>query len=343
MKKSKLDFQKNKDLARLTTFGVHAKAAFFVDITNEEDVFELLSSKIFKDSRKIILGGGSNVLFAGNYDGLVIHNAIKGINVESTDKDDVYIKAGAGENWHEFVEYCVKNGFHGLENLALIPGNLGAAPVQNIGAYGVEQNMFFVSLEGIDLVSGEKKTFNNAECKFGYRDSVFKNELKGKFLITSVTYRLNKNFTPNIFYRDLKLKFEDKEPSAKELFDAVIEIRRSKLPEPEELGNAGSFFKNPVITLNEHDKFTSKFPDMHGRETEDHRFKLSAAKLIDTAGWKGKTLNDTDAGVYEGHALILINHGNATGEEIYELSERIIADIREQFGITLEREVNIIK
>ena len=343
MKRNKLDVKINKDLAELTTFGVHAEASFFVHITEEEDVFELISSKVFKDNRKLILGGGSNVLFAGDYEGLVIHNAIKGINLTEKNEDEVYIKAGAGENWHEFVEFCVQNGYHGLENLALIPGNAGAAPVQNIGAYGVEQNMFFVSLEGIDLISGEKKTFNNADCKFGYRDSVFKNELKGIFLITSVTYRLNRKFTPNIFYRDLKIRFEDKQPSAKELFDAVIEIRRSKLPEPDELGNAGSFFKNPVITLNEHNNFSSKFPDMQGRETEDQQFKLSAAKLIDAAGWKGKRWKNTDAGVYEGHALILVNHGNASGKEIYELSEAIIADVREKFGITLQREVNIIK
>lgn len=335
--------EKNKNLKNYNTFGVASRAKYFAEINSKDDVFEILRDDEMQNTRKLILGGGSNVLFAGDYDGLVLHNAIKGIEKTGENEDEVFIKAGAGEDWHEFVLYCTENGFHGLENLALIPGNVGAAPVQNIGAYGVEQNMFFVSLEGTDLRTNKEKTFTNAECRFGYRDSIFKNELKGKFIITSVTYRLNKKFIPNIFYRDLEKRFEDKTPTAKELLNAVIEIRKSKLPDPAVLGNSGSFFKNPVVTQKEHEEFVMINPKMEGHEIKGHYFKLSAAKLIDAAGWKGKKYKDTDAGVYSKHALILVNHGNATGEDIYSLSEEIIKDVKEKFGITLEREVNIIK
>lgn len=330
----------NVPLALHTTFGVPASAERYFPIKSEDELLQILPA-LNKD-HFLILGGGSNILFTQNFSGDVIHNQITGKNVVKEDKEHVYVKVGAGEVWHEFVLYSIENGWGGVENLSLIPGNVGASPMQNIGAYGVEIKDVFHQLEAVAIKDGSKKTFNKEECAFGYRESVFKKELKNQYIITSVTYVLSKKPTLNTSYGAINEELNNagvQSPTIKDVSDAVIKIRQTKLPDPSKIGNAGSFFKNPIITNDQLKEIQEKHPKIVSYPVDDDHSKVAAGWLIDQAGWKGKTFGNF--GVHKNQALVLVNLGGAFGQDIYELSERIIDDIHHKFGIQLEREVNI--
>ena len=291
----------------------------------------------------MILGGGSNVLFTKDFDGLVLKNGIKGMNVVKEDADHVYVEAGAGENWHGFVMHCIEQGLAGLENLSLIPGNVGASPMQNIGAYGVEIKDAFYELEALHMKDLASVRFNNGACEFGYRESVFKHQYKDQFTILSVIYRLNKQPHFNTSYGAIGQELERmgvKELSIRSISDAVIHIRSSKLPNPAEIGNAGSFFKNPEVTLEKYESLKAAFSEIVAYPLPHNRYKLAAGWLIEQYGWKG--YRNGDAGVHAKQALVLVNYGHAKGEEIVELSWKVVESVKEKFGVTLEREVNII-
>ena len=297
----------------------------------------------------LILGGGSNLLFTSNFDGIILKNEVKGIRVVKEDEHHVYVQAGAGESWHKFVLYCIEHGLAGVENLSLIPGNVGASPMQNIGAYGVEIKDVFYSLEAYHIKDKNLINFSLNDCEFGYRESVFKRKLKNQFVITSVTYRLNKIPKFNTSYGAIDKELERmgvKELSIKAISDAVINIRRGKLPDPAVIGNAGSFFKNPEIGSHEFHELTRMFPGIIGYNLPNGNVKLAAGWLIEQCGpqpgisWKGFRRGDT--GCHEKQALVLINYGNATGKEIYDLSEEILQSVKVKFGVGLEREVNIV-
>jgi len=332
----------NTSLKRLNTFGIDVSAKFFVEVSSIEDVQEFIAEPKIKGLPVLVLGGGSNILLKGDFPGIVLKVGINGIDIKSEDEDHYHLEVGAGENWHKLVTYCVENGYAGIENLSLIPGNVGAAPMQNIGAYGVELKDVFEELTAIDLQSGELIVFGKEQCHFGYRDSVFKNQDKGKYLIASVTLRLNKTPACNTSYGALEQELEAmgvEQIDIKAVSQAVINIRSSKLPDPKVLGNAGSFFKNPVISTDIYSGLKSDYPDIVSYTTGDN-MKLAAGWLIDQCGWKGKRVGD--AGVHENHALVLANYGEASGNEIYDLSETILESVKDKFGITLEREVNVI-
>jgi UDP-N-acetylmuramate dehydrogenase len=334
--------QENFNLSDYNTMGIAAKARYFSSVQTEEELQSLLSNSRFQDTPRLVMGGGSNVLFVNNYEGMVVHINIKGVSVVREDEREVILNVGAGENWHELVLHCVEKGWGGIENLSLIPGSVGAAPIQNIGAYGVELEKVFESLEALEIKTGELKSFNKEECRFGYRDSVFKNKLKGLFVITGVKLRLQKSPTINTSYRALSDKLEEKgikNPSIKDISKAVIEIRQSKLPDPAEIGNTGSFFKNPVITKKQFEELQSAYPDMPSYPAGG-KIKVPAAWLIDQCGWKGKRFGD--AGVHKMQALVIVNYGNATGEEIWNLAQKIQVSVKDRFGVLLTPEVNIV-
>jgi UDP-N-acetylmuramate dehydrogenase len=332
---------KNVDLKPYNTFGISVKANYFAAFQDFSSLADLLGDN--KEKNTTILGGGSNVLFTQEFDGLILRNEIKGKEVVKEDGNFVYVKAGAGENWHEFVLYAIDNNWGGIENLSLIPGSVGASPMQNIGAYGVEIKDVFHELEAFNIETGKLETFSHSECEFGYRESVFKRALKGKYVITSVTYRLSKSHEVNTSYGAINSELEAKsiqKPTIKDISDAVIAIRQSKLPDPKKIGNAGSFFKNPVVEKNVVTKIQEKYPDVPFYTVDDNYVKLPAGWLIDTAGWKGKRIGNH--GVHSKQALVLVNYDDATGKEIYALSQEILDDIEDKFGVLLEREVNII-
>ena len=333
----------NYPLLKLNTFGIDVKAKYFTSVNTINELIELTKTNVFKDLELLILGGGSNILFTKNFDGLVILNNIKGKEIIDQNHQSVFLKIGAGENWHELVMYCVDNGLGGIENLSLIPGNTGTAPMQNIGAYGVEIKETFVELEALEISSGKIVKFNNSDCEFGYRDSVFKNKMKNQYIILNITLELKKNPVLNINYGDVKAILESqniKNPAIKEVSNAIIRIRQSKLPDPKKIGNSGSFFKNPLVSLNQLELIKKNYPNVVNYEINENEFKIAAGWLIERAGWKGKKFNNY--GVHEKQALVLVNYGLANGMEIFDLSEKIILDIKDKFGITLEREVNII-
>ena len=293
--------------------------------------------------RKLILGGGSNILFTKNFDGIVLKNEIKGIELVSEDDEHIYVKAGAGENWHQFVLYCIQQNYAGVENLSLIPGCVGASPMQNIGAYGVEIKDVFHQLEAFHLDDKTLKTFRLSECELGYRESVFKRKLKDQFIIISVTYKLRKKPVFNISYGAIQQELDKmavQQLSIAAISQAVINIRSSKLPDWKVVGNAGSFFKNPQIQKHKFLELKEVFPGIVGYAAGEEYIKLAAGWLIEQCGWKG--YRKGDAGCYPKQALVLVNYGAATGEEIYYLSEQIIESVQQKFGVTLEREVNII-
>ena len=333
----------NYPLLKLNTFGIDVKAKYFTSINTINELIEVTKTNVFKDLELLILGGGSNILFTKDFDGLVILNNIKGKEIIDQNQQSIFLKIGAGENWHELVMYCVDNGWGGIENLSLIPGNTGTAPMQNIGAYGVEIKETFVELEALEISSGKIVKFNNSDCEFGYRESVFKNKMKNQYIILNITLELNKNPVLNINYGDVKAILENQNinsPSIKEVSNAIISIRQSKLPDPKKIGNSGSFFKNPIVSLNQLELIKKKYPNVVNYEINENEFKIAAGWLIERAGWKGKKFNNY--GIHEKQALVLVNYGLANGMEIFELSEKIILDIKDKFGITLEREVNII-
>jgi len=335
--------QENISLKPYNTFGIDAKARYFASFGNIAELEGLLNSKLQTPNPKLILGGGSNLLLTKDFDGVVLKNEIKGIDVIKEDEDHIYLKAGAGENWHQFVLYCVNNNYAGVENLSLIPGNIGASPMQNIGAYGVEIKDVFYELEAFH--KGEKtiKTFSLADCEFGYRESVFKNKYKDQFVITSVTYRLNKRPSFNTSYGAINQELEKmgvKDLTVQAVSQAVINIRTSKLPDPKEVGNAGSFFKNPIVSNEQFIQLKKAFPNIVAFPSGTDHTKLAAGWLIEQCSWKGYRRND--AGCYPKQALVLVNWGNATGKEIFDLSEEIIQSVKEKFVVILEREVNVV-
>lgn len=332
----------NVNIQPYNTFGISAHAEQFAIFSSFEELRKLFLQKP-KGVPFMILGGGSNVLFTGDFNGLMLKNEILGFEIVKKDGDDVFVKAGAGENWHSFVIRTIGLNFGGLENLSLIPGNVGASPMQNIGAYGREIKDVFHSLEAYHIESGEIHTFFNEDCEFGYRESVFKRKFKNQYVILNVTYKLSKKHQLNTSYgvidEELK-KMGVEHPTIKDVSNAVISIRSSKLPDPKEIGNAGSFFKNPVIPIEQFEKLKSRYSDIPSYPGGDGCVKLAAGWLIERAGWKGKTFGNY--GVHKLQALVLVNYGGATGNQIFELSEKIIKDMEEQFGVNLEREVNIV-
>lgn len=344
-----MQIQENISLRQFNTFGIQAYAQFFSTFSSTDALLNIIDDGKSKPS--LILGGGSNILFTKNIEGLVLKNEIKGIEKTAEDAKFVFVKAGAGESWHRFVQYCITQNWAGLENLSLIPGNVGASPMQNIGAYGVEIKDIFYELTAVHLLDKTIKTFTGADCEFGYRESVFKRKYKGKFVITDVTYRLSKQPVFNTEYGAIQQELEKmgiKEPSIQAVSQAVINIRSSKLPDPAVIGNAGSFFKNPFVDKNSYSVLKEKFPGIVAYENEDGTMKLAAGWLIEHCGpdadahtsWKGYRAGD--AGCHARQALVLVNYGNATGKEIYDLSEAILQSVEKKFGVTLEREVNIV-
>ena len=332
----------NFSLKNYNTFGIEAKAKEFVSVHSSDELIEILQQR--PASKKFILGGGSNMLLTQDVDALVIHLDLKGKKIIDENDDFVWVESQAGENWHEFVLWTIDQNFGGLENLSLIPGNVGTTPIQNIGAYGVEIKDTFVLCEAIHIETQELLVFTNEKCKFGYRESIFKNEIKDEFVITSVVFKLTKrNHKLNTSYGAIEAELEKqhiKNPSLKDVSNAVIAIRQSKLPDPKELGNSGSFFKNPVILKSDFEKIQQKFPDMPHYLVTETEVKVPAGWLIEQAGFKGKRFGD--AGVHKNQALVLVNYGNATGQEILAVSKEVQKTVFEKFGIQIEAEVNVI-
>ncbi|MEL6254163.1 MAG: UDP-N-acetylmuramate dehydrogenase [Bacteroidota bacterium] len=330
------------DLSSYNTFGIKAHARYWIEISTEVEAREFLIDNMRNPSELFILGGGSNILLRGDLDKVVIKNSILGKEVLKKEGDDIFIRFGAGENWHECVMYCVEKGWAGIENLSLIPGTIGAAPIQNIGAYGVELKDVFISLEAMDIRTGIVHSFSKEACKFGYRDSIFKGPAKGKYLITRVILKLSHTAHLNSSYGALESELSKmgvKDPGIKELSQAVINIRKSKLPDPQEIGNAGSFFKNPVISKEAFTQIQKIYPEAPHYLQEDG-VKVPAGWLIQMCGWKGKRFGSY--GVHEKQALVLVNFGGADGNEVFELSEKILQSVQEKFGISLVREVHVI-
>ncbi|APY07838.1 UDP-N-acetylenolpyruvoylglucosamine reductase [Winogradskyella sp. J14-2] len=332
----------NVSLQPFNTFGIDAKAKQYCNITNTTVLSEILKTK--NDQSFFILGGGSNMLLTKDIEALVLHINLKGIEVVNETDDSVFVKAMAGENWHQFVLWCLKHNYGGIENLSLIPGNVGTSPIQNIGAYGVELKDVFESCEAINIKNQDSRIFYKDDCGFDYRESVFKQELKGKYIITSVTFKLSKHHHKlHTAYGAIKQQLQDLQinnPTIKDVSNAVIAIRQSKLPDPKDIGNSGSFFKNPVISKRQFNKLQANFPDVPSYIVSDSMVKVPAGWLIERAGFKGKRF--TDYGVHNKQALVLVNHGNAKGIDIYNLSQLIQKTIKRIFDISIETEVNII-
>jgi UDP-N-acetylmuramate dehydrogenase len=365
-----MTIQSNVSLKPFHTFGMNVQARQLAAFQDQDSLGEILAA--YPDGHRLILGGGSNVLFTRDYDGLVLKNEVKGIETIAEDDNYVYIKAGAGENWHGFVQHCIHADLGGVENLSLIPGCVGASPMQNIGAYGVEIKEVFQELEAYHLQDGVLQAFSLNDCNFGYRDSVFKNKFKDQFVILNVTFRLRRRPVFNTSYGAIEQELSRmgvKDLSVKAISDAVINIRRSKLPDPAKIGNAGSFFKNPVVPASKFAELSLAYPGMPAYPAEVAPYedapidapdrgaaedvagsvdagdpsgvpmKLAAGWMIEQCGWKG--YRKGDAGVHERQALVLVNYGNATGKEIFDLSQQVMDSVHQKFGVVLEREVNI--
>lgn len=341
-----MQVEKNKSLKKYNSFGIDVNASFFASFNNVEEAKDLLN---FTSNNLMVLGGGSNILFTKDFDGLVIKNEISGIDIVNEDDNYVYVKAGAGVKWHDLVLYCIDKNLAGIENLSLIPGNVGASPMQNIGAYGVEIKDVFYQLEALHVNEKKIIAFNLNDCAFCYRESVFKRKYKGEFIITSVTYRLNKIPRFNTSYGAIEQELERmgvKELSIKSISQAVINIRSSKLPDPAVIGNAGSFFKNPEVSLAVYENLKEQYPQVSGYALQNGNVKLAAGWLIEHAGpaenisWKGYRMGD--AGCHAKQALVLVNYGDATGGDIYNLSEAILQSVYKKYKVQLEREVNIM-
>jgi UDP-N-acetylmuramate dehydrogenase len=337
-----VQIQENISLKKYNTFGMNVLARYFYAFSTVDQMQEIGASDTFKNYPVMVLGGGSNMLLTTNFEGLVIKNEILGIELIKEDADHYFVKVGAGVDWHEFVLYCLEKNYAGVENLALIPGKVGASPMQNIGAYGVELKDVFHSLEAINVDDFNLVTFYNADCEFGYRESIFKNKCKNQFVIISVSFRLNKIPVYKTAYGAIEEALQEMKVdklSIQHIAQAVMHIRNSKLPNPNVIGNAGSFFKNPEIDTIQFESLKKYFPNINGYQTDSGKIKIAAGWLIEQAGWKG--YRNGDAGCHDKQALVLVNHGNATGTEIFELSENIISSVHDKFGIFLHREVNI--
>lgn len=356
--------ERSISLKAYNTFSINVLAKYFFAFNSLETLIEISNDDRYLLNEKLILGGGSNILFTKNFDGLVLKNETKGIEIVKEDAEYVYVKAAAGENWHQLVLYCINKNLAGLENLSLIPGCVGAAPMQNIGAYGVEIKDVFYVLEAFHTIEKTIVKFNAMDCQFGYRESVFKNKLKGEYIILNVTFRLSKNPTLNTSYGAINQELEKmgiQNLSIQAVSQAVINIRSSKLPNPKLIGNAGSFFKNPTVFASIYCTLKDEYPEIVGyplpnselksanstsvtyleepQAIKAKTFKLAAGWLIEQCGWKG--FRNGDAGVHNKQALVLVNYGQATGSEIYALSQKIILSVQEKFNVLLEREVNI--
>lgn len=338
-----ISIEEYKDIKPFTTFGVPVTARYFSSISSIEALQQLIQHPIYQNNTHFILGGGSNVLFTSDYNGLVIQNLLKGITIRQQSDASIDIEVMAGENWHNLVMYCVQHNWGGIENLSLIPGTVGAAPIQNIGAYGVEVKEVIKSVTGIDLETGLFRTFLNHECAFEYRDSIFKSKLKENFFISSVTLTLTKKtHRTNTSYgaiNDVLKQQHITTPTIQQVSDAVIQIRSSKLPDPTKIGNAGSFFKNPTIPLAHYEQLQKSFPEIPGYHSVNQEVKVPAGWLIEQCGWKGKRIGDV--GVHTQQALVLVNYALGSGKEIFSLASNIISSVKEKFNITLTCEVNI--
>lgn len=335
-----MQIQENISLKQFNTFGIDVLAKQFTSFHNVDELQEALEASANRE--RLILGGGSNILFTRNVNGLVLKNEISGIELLHEDDEFVYIKAGAGENWHQFVLHCISNNWAGVENLSLIPGNVGAGPMQNIGAYGVEIKQVMAQLEAFHINDKKLITFSNAECEFGYRESVFKRKFKDEFVILNVTFKLRRHPIFQTSYGAIQAELEAmgvQQLSIQAIAQAVINIRSSKLPDPQKIGNAGSFFKNPTIAGQRYRELKDQYTSIIGYTNADGSVKLAAGWLIEHCGWKG--YRKGDAGCHAKQALVLVNYGNAKGMEIFELSEQILQSVNEKFGVQLEREVNI--
>lgn len=330
--------KENISLKELHTFGLTVNAAQYTLVETEQQIQELLPLP----AAHLILGGGSNMLFTKDFEGLVVHNKIRGIELVEENDETVLIRVGGGEVWHLLVVWCIEQGYAGLENLSLIPGSVGAAPIQNIGAYGVELKDVFERLEAINLSTGKIETLHFQDCAFGYRDSIFKRKAKGRYFITRVFLRLSKQAKFNISYGAIQQVLETSQTplSIRSISNAVIQIRTQKLPDPKEIGNSGSFFKNPIVANADIEALKKEYPSMPVYPIDDNHSKLAAGWLIDQLGWKG--YRKGDAGVHEQQALVLVNYDNAKGSEIWELAQEIQLSVREKFGVLLEPEVNIL-
>ena len=337
-----MELLSNFSLKNHNTFGIEAKAKEFVAVHSIDDLRKVLRENASKN--KFILGGGSNMLLTQDIDALVIHVDLKGKKIINQTENYVWVESQAGENWHEFVLWTLEHDFGGLENMSLIPGNVGTTPVQNIGAYGTEIKDTFESCEAMEIATQKTRTFSHSECNFGYRESIFKQEEKDKYIITSVVFKLTKiNHAIKTSYGDIITELAKQnvtQPTLKDVSNAVIAIRKSKLPDPKELGNSGSFFKNPIVLKSDFEKIRANFPEMKFYEVSETEVKVPAGWLIEQAGFKGKRFGD--AGIHKNQALVLVNYGNATGQEILAVSKDIQQTVFEKFGIQIEAEVNVI-
>ncbi|NQT77146.1 MAG: UDP-N-acetylmuramate dehydrogenase [Bacteroidetes bacterium] len=338
-----MELQEHISLKAYNTFGIDVNAERFIDIADIDELKSLIRSGLLQQTKFIVLGGGSNVLFTRDFEGLVVKNNIAGIHVDKADHGMIKVTAGAGVVWSELVDFCINKNYGGIENLSLIPGSVGAAPIQNIGAYGLEIKDVFHTLTALEVATAEARVFTKEECCFAYRDSIFKRELKGKYIIVTVSLALHENPVPETSYGAIKDELSNMgvdTPGIQSVSEAVISIRRRKLPDPEEIGNAGSFFKNPVLAIEHFKEIQGKYPDMPFYEVDAGHIKVPAGWMIEQCGWKGKMFGD--AGIHESQALVLVNHGKATGQEMLKLAKNIMASVSETFGVELEMEVNII-
>ena len=338
-----ITIEQNKSLKSLNTFGLEATAPYFCSVGSVEELQDVLQLPLAQQDTMLILGGGSNVLFTSNPEGLVLLNRIGGIAIEKEDDDHVWVTIGGGESWHDFVIYTITQGWGGVENLSLIPGTVGAAPMQNIGAYGVEIKDVFSHLLAVERNTGKLRVFTGEECEFGYRSSIFKTHAKNKYVIAKVTFKLSKKPNYNTSYGDIQKTLAElgiEDLSVKAISDAVIRIRQSKLPDPKQIGNAGSFFKNPVINRELFEQVQAAHPNIPNYPQGDEYVKVPAGWLIEQAGWKGHRREHI--GVHDRQALVLVNHGGGTGTEIKQLAYDIMASVEEKFGIQLEPEVNFV-
>lgn len=335
--------QTNVDLQPYNTFGLSCRAKKFAAFTSVNELKEILQNPEVNTEKILVLGGGSNILLTQDFDGIVLKNDLTGISITSETKTHVYLKAEAGEVWHNFVLNAIDQNLGGIENLSLIPGSVGAAPMQNIGAYGVEIKDVFHELEALNLETFEVEKFNTEACEFGYRESVFKRALKGRYIILNMTLKLTRVHAVNTSYGAIENQLQEmgiSNPGIRDVSNAVIAIRQSKLPDPAEIGNSGSFFKNPVVSREKFNALKANFPNIANYPINENEVKLAAGWLIDQAGWKGKTIDNY--GVHKNQALVLVNYGGANGRDIYNLSETILQSVKEKYGVELEREVNII-
>jgi UDP-N-acetylmuramate dehydrogenase len=327
----------------LNTFGIDAAAAHFLKVTDVAQLHALYREPSLRAMPRLILGGGSNLLLTKDFSGLVLHIATQGIAITGEDEQQVFVTAQAGENWHIFVQWTLAQGLPGLENLSLIPGSVGASPIQNIGAYGSELAEFFHSLTAFDMTSGELLNLSKADCAFAYRDSIFKHALRDRAIILEVRFALPKSWQPNLLYAELAAELASRgiaNPSAQEIADAVIAIRTRKLPDPAKVGNAGSFFKNPVVSAEQRNSLLTQYPALVSYLQADGRYKLAAGWLIDQCGWKGRSIGA--AGVHENQALVLVNRGGATGADVLRLSNKIREEVQAKYGVMLEPEPVIV-